>query len=55
MALPPRVVADDFTPMMRLATAGLGLTIGMAVGVQPYLDRGEVVGVLEELCPQFPG
>jgi DNA-binding transcriptional LysR family regulator len=55
VALPSRVVANDFTLMMRLVTAGLGLTIGMADGVQPYLDRGEVVAVLEEYCPPFPG
>ena len=41
--------------MMRLVTAGLGLTIGMGDGVQPYLDRGEVVPVLEAYCPPFPG
>src|SRR5688500_17792496 len=38
VALPSRVVANDFTLMMRMVTAGLGLTIGMADGVRPYLD-----------------
>ena len=55
MAVPGRVIANDFSLMMRLVTAGLGLTIGMGDGVQPYLDRGEVVPVLEEYCPPFPG
>jgi DNA-binding transcriptional LysR family regulator len=49
------VIANDFTLMMRLVTAGLGLTMGMGDGVQPYLDRGEVVAVLEDFCPPFPG
>jgi DNA-binding transcriptional LysR family regulator len=49
------VIANDFSLMMRLVTAGLGLTIGMGDGVQPYLDRGAVVAVLEEYCPPFPG
>ncbi|HEX8393795.1 MAG TPA: LysR family transcriptional regulator [Longimicrobium sp.] len=55
VALPSRVVANDFTLMMRLVTAGLGLTIGMSDGVQPYIDRGEVVPVLDEYSPPFPG
>lgn len=55
VAVPARVVANDFSLMMRLVTAGLGLTIGMADGVQPYLDRGEVVAVLQEYCPPFAG
>jgi DNA-binding transcriptional LysR family regulator len=55
VAVPGRVIANDFSLMMRLVTAGLGLTIGMGDGVQPYLDRGEVVAVLEEYCPPFAG
>ncbi|HEV3049882.1 MAG TPA: LysR family transcriptional regulator, partial [Longimicrobium sp.] len=55
VAVPARVVANDFSLMMRLVTAGLGLAIGMSDGTQPYLDRGEVVPVLEEYCPPFPG
>jgi DNA-binding transcriptional LysR family regulator len=55
VAVPSRVVANDFSLMMRLVLAGLGLTIGMADGVQPYLDRGDVVPVLQEYCPPFAG
>lgn len=55
MAVPARVVANDFSLMMRLVTAGLGLTMGMGDGVQPYIDRREVVAVLEAYCPPFPG
>lgn len=55
VAVPARVVANDFSLMMRLVTAGLGLTMGMSDGVQPYLDRGEVIPVLEGYCPPFPG
>jgi DNA-binding transcriptional LysR family regulator len=53
--VPARVVANNFSLMMRLVTAGLGLTIGMEDGVQPYVDRGEAVPVLQEYCPPFPG
>lgn len=55
VAVPARVVANDFSLMMRLVTAGLGVTIGMGDGVRPYLDRGEVVAVLEAYCPPFAG
>jgi DNA-binding transcriptional LysR family regulator len=55
VAVPSRVIANDFSLMMRLVTAGLGLAIGMSDGTQPYIDRGEVVPVLEEYCPPFPG
>lgn len=55
VAVPARAVANDFPLMMRLVTAGLGLTMGMGDGVQPYLERGEVAAVLEEYCPPFPG
>ncbi len=55
VAVPARVVANDFALQMRLVTAGLGLTVGMEDGVRPYIERGEVVAVLEEFCPPFPG
>lgn len=55
VAVPTRAIANNFSLMMRLVTADLGLTMGMGDGVQPYIDRGEVVPVLEEYCPPFPG
>lgn len=55
VAVPARAIANNFSLMMRLVTAGLGLTMGMSDGVQPYIDRGEAVAVLEEFCPPFPG
>ena len=55
VAVPSRVIANDFALMMRLVTGGLGVTIGMSDGVQPYIERGEVVPVLEEYSPPFPG
>jgi DNA-binding transcriptional LysR family regulator len=55
VAVRGRVITNDFSLMMRLVTAGLGVTIGMSDGVQPYIDRGEVIAVLEEYSPPFPG
>jgi DNA-binding transcriptional LysR family regulator len=55
VAVPARVVANDFSLMMRLTLAGLGLTMGMEEAVRPFVERGEVVAVLEEYCPPFAG
>ena len=41
--------------MVRLACAGAGLTFGMEETFRPHLDRGELVPVLEEFLPFFPG
>ena len=55
VAVPARAIANDFSLNMRLVTAGLGLTMGLGDGVRPYLDRREVVAVLEDFCPPFAG
>jgi DNA-binding transcriptional LysR family regulator len=55
VAVPARVMANNFALQMRLVLAGLGLTIGLGDGVAPYIERREVVPVLEEYCPAFPG
>ena len=41
--------------MLRLACAGAGFTFGMEETFRPYLDRGELVAVLEAFSPPFPG
>jgi DNA-binding transcriptional LysR family regulator len=41
--------------MIRLACAGAGLTFGMEETFRPYIARGELVPMLEEFCPPFPG
>lgn len=55
VAVPARVVTNDFVLMMQLASAGIGLTMGMEEIVRPYIDRGELVPVLESYCTPFPG
>jgi DNA-binding transcriptional LysR family regulator len=55
VSVPARVVTNDFSLLIRLAVSGLGLTMGMEEAVRPYIERGEVVPVLEEYCPPFPG
>ena len=41
--------------MLRLACAGAGFTFGMEETFRPYLDRGELVAVLEAFSQPFPG
>ncbi|QQP91240.1 LysR family transcriptional regulator [Skermanella sp. TT6] len=55
VAVDPRITTNDMWLMIRTACAGGGLTFGMEETFRPYLDRGELVPVLEEYCPPFPG
>jgi DNA-binding transcriptional LysR family regulator len=50
-----RVNTTDMGLMIRLACAGTGLTIGLEDSFRPYLDRGELVTVLDPYCPPFSG
>lgn len=55
LAVAPKVTTNDMLLMIRTALAGTGLTIGMADTFRPYIDRGELVPVLEDFLPAFPG
>jgi DNA-binding transcriptional LysR family regulator len=55
VTVPARVVTNDFVLMMQLANAGLGLTMGLEDIVRPYVERGDLVPVLEEFSTPFPG
>lgn len=55
VAVPSRVVANNFALQMKLVTAGLGLTIGLEDGVRSYLEQGDVIPVLEEYSAPFAG
>jgi len=55
VAVDPRVTTNDMGLMVRLAVAGVGLTFGMEETFRPYFARGELVPMLEEFCPPFPG
>ena len=41
--------------MIRLACAGAGFTFGMEESFRPYLERGELLAVMEEFSAPFPG
>jgi DNA-binding transcriptional LysR family regulator len=50
-----RVVTTDPALNIRLAVAGVGLAIDFDKSVQPLVEVGELVPVLEEFCEPFPG
>jgi len=50
-----RVVTSDAGLNVRLAIAGVGLTIIYDRRVRQHIDAGELVAVLEEYCEPFPG
>lgn len=55
VAVDPEVTTNDMALMIRMACAGAGLTFGMADTFRPWIDRQELVSVLDEYCPAFPG
>lgn len=55
VAVPARVLSTGSAMNRRLAAAGLGITLAYETHVRDFLERGELVRVLEEFCEPFPG
>ncbi|GLQ55805.1 LysR family transcriptional regulator [Devosia nitrariae] len=55
VAVNPQVTTNDMWLMIRMACAGGGITFGMEETFRPYIERGELVPLLEEFLPPFPG
>lgn len=55
VAVQPQVTTNDMLLMVRTALSGGGITIGIEETFAPYLARGELVAVLEDWLPTFPG
>jgi DNA-binding transcriptional LysR family regulator len=51
----PEVTTNDMALMIRMAVAGGGITFGLEESFRPYIRRDELVPVLEEFSPYFPG
>jgi DNA-binding transcriptional LysR family regulator len=49
------LVVDDVEIMVRAAIDGVGLAFMSEERAAPHLARGELVRVLEDWCPPFPG
>lgn len=55
LAVNARVTSTESALNLRLARAGVGLSIAYASEVRDQVARGELVSVLEEFCPPFAG
>ncbi|WP_172122221.1 MULTISPECIES: LysR family transcriptional regulator [unclassified Devosia] len=55
VAVEPQVTTNDMLLMVRTALAGGGITFGIEETFQPYLERGELVSVLDDWLPPFAG
>lgn len=55
IAVDPAVTTNDMGMMIRMACSGAGVTFGVAETFQPYIERGELVPLLEDYCPPFAG
>ena len=53
VAVAPRVTTNDMLLMIRTALAGAGITFGMEETFRPYIDRGELVTLLDDWLPPF--
>ncbi|MBS9719381.1 LysR family transcriptional regulator [Tianweitania sp. BSSL-BM11] len=51
----PTITTNDMGLMLRTARAGGGLTFGVEETFRPHLQSGELVAIMEEFCPPFPG
>jgi DNA-binding transcriptional LysR family regulator len=51
----PQLTTNDMLLMVRTALAGGGITFGMQETFAPYLARGELVTMLDDYLPPFPG
>ncbi len=51
----PEVTTNDMGVMIKLAVAGAGITFGMEESFRAFIGRNELVPILEEYCPYFPG
>lgn len=55
VAVEPQVTTNDLRLMIRTALAGGGITFALEETFRPYVDRGELISVLEAYLPPFPG
>lgn len=49
------ITTTDMALMINLAIAGAGISFGMEDSFRPAIARGELVPILEDFCPRFPG
>ena len=55
VAVAPEITTNDMGLMIRMAVAGAGITFGIEDTFRSWIDRGELVPLLEDYSPYFPG
>lgn len=55
VAVEPQVTTNDMLLMIRTALAGGGITFGMEETFRPYIERGELMTLLDDWLPPFAG
>jgi len=55
LTVEPRITTNDMLLMIRTALVDTGITIGMEETFRPYIERGELVSVLDDFLPSFAG
>lgn len=55
VAVNPQITTNDLLMMIRTAVAGGGITFAMEETFRPYIERGELVPLLEDYLPPFAG
>ena len=55
VAVEPQMTTNDMLLMIRVALAGGGITFGMEETFLPYIERGELITMLDDWLPPFAG
>lgn len=55
VAVAPEITTNDMALMTKLAVASTGITFGMEESFRPFIERAELVPILENFCPRFAG
>ena len=55
VAVEPRITTNDLHLMLRLALAGGGITFAPQETFRPYIENGQLVSMLDDFLPHFPG
>jgi DNA-binding transcriptional LysR family regulator len=55
VAVEPQITTNDLRLMLRTALAGGGITFALEENFRPHLESGELVPLLEDFLPPFPG
>ncbi|MDE4704842.1 LysR family transcriptional regulator [Klebsiella pneumoniae] len=55
VAVEPRITTNDLRLMLRLVLAGGGITFAPEETFRPYIENGQLVSMLDDFLPHFPG